>query len=136
MFDETTPNPASSPEAQALFADAETAVAAAGATSVADPELVDSAEDSQTEHLGTVGNQTQASTTSTFAAGPTIILVGQDQSENMFVPAGCTNFNDNTHTERFVDDQFQTTNTHSETYQITGTLAGAGPVVAAPGFTG
>jgi len=139
VFDETTPNPASSPEAQALFADAEAAVAAAGAASVADPELVDSADGSQTEHLGTVGNQTQASTTFTIGVGPTTILAGQDQSENLFVPAGCTNFNDNTHTTRFVDDQFQTTVTHSETYQIAGQRSGqtpAVPVVAAPRFTG
>ena len=47
-------------------------------------------------------SHTEESLTLTEAIGPTTILIGEDQSQTFFVPAGFTNINANTHTETFV----------------------------------
>lgn len=135
VFDQTTANPASSPEAQALFDQAAAAVEAR-AGDAGSPELVDAADSSTTTHQGDVFSGHAVETSPTTVFGPATILVGNDQSEFLFVPLGCTNRNDHTHTSSFFDSEFQTTVTHSETHQITGRLVAADPVVASPSFAG
>jgi hypothetical protein len=55
---------------------------------------------------------------SSLTVGPGSILIGEDQAQEFFVPAGTCNINTNTHTETFE----HTTTTTTETYLNATTL--------------
>jgi hypothetical protein len=66
------------------------------------------------------GINTTVSSSTSF--GPATILVGDDQSQTFFVPAGTENINTNTHTETFVNKNFQ--QTIDSTWEVFGLLPG------------
>jgi hypothetical protein len=77
------------------------------------------------EFLGEVLAHTETSTTTTTTVGPATILIGKDQSQTYFVPAGTVNVNTNTHTEYFLDARYRRVTT------IT-----VEPAAVSPRFTG
>ena len=130
VFDQSTPNAPSSPQAQALFAAARTAVAAApGTVAETGPTLIGSSDSSNTAHVADVLNFQSFSFTATTQVGPGVTLIGDDQSELYFLPPGCTNRDDGSVTLNFVDSQFQTTVTHASEFEIVG-------LATQPRFTG
>lgn len=66
------------------------------------------------------GTNTSVTTSTTF--GPGTILIGPDQSQTFFVPAGTMNINTNTHTESFFNRTPTTTqtSTKSSVYRVVG----------------
>jgi hypothetical protein len=93
---------------------------------------------SSTEQLADTiaGVNTSISTSTSF--GPATILIGDDQSMSFFVPAGTENINTNTHTETFVNKNFQATISHRALWQVTGLLAAVAnaPALSAIGLIG
>jgi hypothetical protein len=124
----TTPNSPSSAPAQALFAQA-AAATTSGTVAQTGPSLIASGDTSNTVHVADVPAFNQVSSGQQLTPGPATILIGQDSSDALFVPPGCTDTDDSTSTIRFVSSEFQTTVTHSATFQFTGQLA-------TPKFTG
>lgn len=78
---------------------------------------------SLTEQLADTIAGINTSISSSTSFGPATILVGDDQSQSFFVAAGTQNVNTNTHTETFVNKNFQQTT--DSTWQVTGLLAAA-----------
>ena len=131
VFDQTVPHAPSSAEAASAFAAAADAVGAAlrdpgilpghcATREVSAPALTASSTRSDTAMVGTQLDHTEVFVTTTMTTGPAVILVGEDQSQTHFVPAGTVNVNTNTHTESFIDDLFETTFTHASTYEVVG----------------
>jgi hypothetical protein len=71
-------------------------------------------------------SHTATSTAVTHSEGPGTIFVGVDQAETLFVPAGVTNHNTNTHTETFYNRQTTVTETTTKqaVYEVVG-ISGA-----------
>ncbi len=116
VFEQAVQSPVDLSPARDTLEQARQAVVAAGATQVelrpgasevAPPETSTTFEDVNTT------TETSVSTSTSF--GPTTILVGEDQTQTFFVPAGTTNVNINTHTETFVDQTRVTTTTLTKT---------------------
>lgn len=118
VFDQTVAAPASSPAAQSLLGQG--AAAAAGTCSVAGPFTSSSDTTGPAVHVGDVFNFTNISVTAQTTFGPQTILIGPDQTVEFFVAAGTINVNTNTHTETFMDQQFQATVTHATDLVFTG----------------
>ncbi len=118
IFDVTVAGDADDPATLAAYADATAALQSAGGGPVTGPALTASSQSNATAQTGEVCTHEEYSVTTTTTFGPAVILIGEDQSETFFVPAGTVNVNTNTHTESFIDDIFQTTMTHSATYAL------------------
>lgn len=71
-------------------------------------------------YTGDQVNHTEEWITDTASLGPATILIGVDQRETCFVPAGIVNHSHDVHTETFVDQLYQTTTTNQATYQVSG----------------
>jgi Ca2+-binding RTX toxin-like protein len=67
-------------------------------------------------------NRVEETVTVDFTVGPGTVFSGLDRLQLLFIPAGTQNFNDNLHTEYFVDVIEQTTETFrtAEEYRLTG----------------
>lgn len=131
VFDQTFALAFGDPVVQQAVLDASAALEAAAAplpANIAGPNLLSSLVSlagSQTDSLGDQFNHTEETVTLEQTIGPGTIIIGD--RDNGGVPfevrAGTVNFNDNTHTETFIDQRFQTTDTFltTEAYELVAT---------------
>ena len=79
---------------------------------------------STAQSLGDQFNHDEQTITTSLTSGPDTIFVGTDQASTFFVCAGTVNTNTNTHTEHFIDQLFQTTQTLSLSNSVLNQLDG------------
>lgn len=149
------PSPAGQNEINSLFEGARDAIRAAAhdedimpgrcaALNIGNPTFLGSSESrSAAVKVGEQFDRAETSVTTTTTFGPATILIGENQSQSFFVAAGSVNINTNTHTENFINDLYQATVNHEDTYQIIGRktvsplildLAGTGKIQASDGL--
>ena len=119
VFDQTVSAAPDSGAVTTLLDQANTSLTGGGACTIAGP-VQTSGETSDTELVNEEVTATETSVTTSTTFGPATILVGEDQSVTFFVAPGTTNVNVNTHTETFVTQTFQTTNTTTVHLQLSG----------------
>lgn len=123
IHDETVTGGPTSAAVTAALARARSALEARGIApaSVTGPATVSNSRDVQSTQVTSVLDRIETAVTTTLTFGPGVILIGPNQSQTFFVPAGTVNFNTNTHTEYFYNDVTTQTIVNNAHLQLSGT---------------
>ena len=117
----TTNHPPGSAEVTALLSQAIAALRNAGGQQISSPVLAQAYSVGSSVYIGRTSAGSSQTVSNSVTIGPGTVLYGSDQSQTLFVPAGHTNVNTNTHNESFFTDNYQPTTTYIATYVVTAT---------------
>ncbi|MEO6014865.1 MAG: autotransporter outer membrane beta-barrel domain-containing protein [Devosia sp.] len=131
VFDQTVLEAPTSANVATAFTGAVAAVTSAGGPGVLvlGPTLRSSVDvRGASTFVGSQLNHDEYATTRQTTFGPATILIGPDSTTTYFFPSPDTNSNFNTHTEHFIDDQYQALITHTNIYDVVGVVRQLGTV--------
>lgn len=132
VFDESVADASGSGAAAALVASARAVLVEGGADTIAGPDLVASDVTTAVELVGAQFNHDEQTVTTTPVFGPATIFIGEDQTVPFFVEECTVNYNTNTHTETFIDNLLQPTETRRDHLLLIGTTAATPPPSPTP----